>query len=646
MRVEKQIDFKLSAQDKTKAVLGSVDQRLGSITKSVGIYSAAVGAAGLAAAAGLAVATSKAMASIDATAKLSDRLGITTEGLIGLRHAAELTGAGADTMDSSLERMNKRLGEAAAGTGEARKYLAALGLDVQDLLRLSPDQAFAEIAESVNGLSTQSEKAAVAAALFGREGVSLLNTMALGKDGLHDTAVEAEALGLSFSRIDAAKVEQANDAIHRARMAFSSTGRTIAVNLAPYITAVANGITDAAKESGGFKKEIGEAMEMGISGATNLAYAFTGTSVVLGAMKHDFLAFQSMLWEGLMKLREANLSVRESLPSFAGGPGSESYDEAKRILDEQRLIYNQIQLDKEAALASGADALELHDKIQAKLEAYRKKILEASQAAAVGAVSGGNGTLQPLPFNISSFSNLLGDGKAKSDPFAGYPDQAAGRLDSLRESLYTEEEAVQASYWNRWAIVQESQQLGLVGEQEYSDLMIEIGQKRADALADLDQRRLAVGMGILSMLQSGAMQSSKKGFEIAKVAAIAETTINTYKAATGAYSALASIPYVGPALGIAAAAAATAAGVANVNAIKSQSFGGGGGGGSISPPGYGAGTPGSPVVTQPTVQQAPAREVQVNLHLYGTIVESDGYVRNELAGSIKRALQDGVDFGL
>ncbi len=60
----------------------------------------------------------------------------------------------------------------------------------------------------------------------------------------------------------------------------------------------------------------------------------------------------------------------------------------------------------------------------------------------------------------------------------------------------------------------------------------------------------------------------KKGAGIAKAFAISETIINTYKAATGAYSALASIPFVGPALGIAAAAAAIASGLANVQKIR------------------------------------------------------------------------------
>jgi len=58
-------------------------------------------------------------------------------------------------------------------------------------------------------------------------------------------------------------------------------------------------------------------------------------------------------------------------------------------------------------------------------------------------------------------------------------------------------------------------------------------------------------------------ENSKAG----KAAAIAQATIDTYKAATSAYASLAIIPIVGPGLGVIAAAAAIAAGVQNVKKI-------------------------------------------------------------------------------
>lgn len=97
--------------------------------------------------------------------------------------------------------------------------------------------------------------------------------------------------------------------------------------------------------------------------------------------------------------------------------------------------------------------------------------------------------------------------------------------------------------------------------------------------------RMDLSANFLGQMSALMQSSNKKMFEVGKAAAIGETVINTYKAATAAYSAMAGIPYVGPALGVAAAAAAVVAGLANVSKISSTQFGGsggasGGGGGS------------------------------------------------------------------
>lgn len=68
-------------------------------------------------------------------------------------------------------------------------------------------------------------------------------------------------------------------------------------------------------------------------------------------------------------------------------------------------------------------------------------------------------------------------------------------------------------------------------------------------------------------------KQQKAAFQIQKAANIANATIDTYKAAQGAYASLSSIPVIGVGLGIAAAAAATSAGLLNVKRIASQQFG-------------------------------------------------------------------------
>ncbi|MCG8041324.1 MAG: tape measure protein [Candidatus Thiodiazotropha endolucinida] len=71
-----------------------------------------------------------------------------------------------------------------------------------------------------------------------------------------------------------------------------------------------------------------------------------------------------------------------------------------------------------------------------------------------------------------------------------------------------------------------------------------------------------------------ASAAGGKQSELAKRLAIIQTTIDTYRAAVAAYASLAGIPYVGPALGAAAAGAAIAFGLAQVQAIKSADYAG------------------------------------------------------------------------
>lgn len=85
---------------------------------------------------------------------------------------------------------------------------------------------------------------------------------------------------------------------------------------------------------------------------------------------------------------------------------------------------------------------------------------------------------------------------------------------------------------------------------------------------------LSLSADYFGNLSTIAVAFGKKGHKIAQAAAIAETTINTYKSATAAYSALAGIPYIGPVLGGVAAGAAVAAGFVNIAKIRSTEYAG------------------------------------------------------------------------
>ena len=111
-------------------------------------------------------------------------------------------------------------------------------------------------------------------------------------------------------------------------------------------------------------------------------------------------------------------------------------------------------------------------------------------------------------------------------------------------------------------------------DEEYNNNKYE-NDRKLDALDEANDKKkikrrrttasviMDIASSMFGSLSSILGEESKAG----KAFAVAQATIDTYKAANAAYASLAGIPVVGPGLGYAAAAAAVLAGVANVKKI-------------------------------------------------------------------------------
>lgn len=266
-----------SAANRTQGVMGGLRKAIGPLAAAAGIG-------------GLTVGIGKAMKSIDDLAKSSDRLGVTTQALVGLRHAANQMGASSEELDKGIINMNRRLSEAAAGTGEARDALAMLGLDAQKLATMSPDKAFRTISDALNGVTNQADKTSIAFDIFGRSGVQLINTMSLGSAGLDEMAAEADKLGLSMSRVDAAQVEAANDAIDEMRKAFVGVFQRLSVDLAPSLKVIAELVSEIGSGSSNTLKENEDSL-----GILSRIIGFIGDAIQ--SIRWGF----AKMWEGIYK---------------------------------------------------------------------------------------------------------------------------------------------------------------------------------------------------------------------------------------------------------------------------------------------------------------------------------------------------------
>jgi len=257
--------------------------------------------AGIVGVAGFGALINNSLKTVDSLAKVSDRLGIATQSLAGLRFAAEQTGASSEALDMGLQRMVRRIGQVAAtGKGEAAPALERLGIAIEDIKNLSPEQQFALISEKMKGVANQGERVFITQKLFDSEGVKLLNTLNLGQQGLSAMISEAEKLGIAVNRIEAAKIEAANDAINRAQQAVQGVGNSLAIELAPIIKVVADQFVAASSAGEGFGNKIKGVIERSAGFIGVFADGIHGIQVILKAAEVGVRGFGAV-WASTME---------------------------------------------------------------------------------------------------------------------------------------------------------------------------------------------------------------------------------------------------------------------------------------------------------------------------------------------------------
>lgn len=151
---------------------------------------------------------------IDHAAKASRALGIDTATYQGLEHAAELSGVKTEQLGEALNKLR------ATTAGPL-------------------DEALYDLADRFQGLEDPAARARLLVSKFGESGLKLAGMFEGGRDGLKGLVEEAQKLGFALSDADAAKIEQANDAITRVKRSVEGLFNRILIALAPAIEVAA-----------------------------------------------------------------------------------------------------------------------------------------------------------------------------------------------------------------------------------------------------------------------------------------------------------------------------------------------------------------------------------------------------------------------
>ena len=159
------------------------------------------------------------------------------------------------------------------------------------------------------------------------------------------------------------------------------------------------------------------------------------------------------------------------------------------------------------------------------------------------------------------------------------------QIKDCREQTYTKEneEKLKKLEEENQAILEKAEELYMSDSEKYAreqQKQLEILNQAKDKKLITDKQYAAAKLKIeeattkaqiagVGDTLAAVSEAAGKGTTLGKAAAIASTWIKTYESAMSAYSSMAAIPVIGPALGVVAAAAAAALGLKSIQQIMS-----------------------------------------------------------------------------
>ncbi|MFU1518305.1 hypothetical protein ACM25P_07310 [Vreelandella alkaliphila] len=213
--------------------------------KKAGVGIAALAASATAAAAGIYAYAKSNMDTIDANAKLARSLEGTIDGLRAVNMAA--SDSGLDGMEASLNRMNRRLGAVEMNGGPALKTVERLNLNLREMRDMDVDEKLAYVADRIRDSGVSSQEAARHLQQLGFEQRGASELFLKGGDAIRAARQDIEDYGLSVSMMDAAAIEEANDAIARMGLSSEAMGNAVAIKLAPSLNDMADSINSVTR---------------------------------------------------------------------------------------------------------------------------------------------------------------------------------------------------------------------------------------------------------------------------------------------------------------------------------------------------------------------------------------------------------------
>lgn len=347
-------------------------------SKAAGITAKALGAAAVA----LGALSVRQALVIDSTVKLSRSLGIANEDFQALALLADEAGVEQEALGNLITKGQRAVVEASQGLETYAKAFRTLGLDTKKLLQLSPDKQFEATVEALSKIENPTLRNATAMQVFGRSGRQVINMLEDFAPKLEEARAFNDKFNISVSSIDGRKVEEANDTFARLGKVIGGLGNTIAIEVAPLITAMSNAFI----QSGIDGDNMGKAVKSSLEGAASVIDTVREASLGLKAI---FLSVAQAVLDLAVKFNEVRVAFSEfAVKVIESDITLQNLKAAQAVLENSRNFAGAA-ADEYAALEREAAKFETTSEKIARIQAEAQKRAEEAERKGLKPGAGG-----------------------------------------------------------------------------------------------------------------------------------------------------------------------------------------------------------------------------------------------------------------
>ena len=197
------VKFASEGADQLKNIGGSIADGLGKMSNAAGVAAGAIKGFSIAAVKGLADTG-------EHFENLSKQTGISVLALSSMQATSDQMGISLESITGATKKMQANLSAMGDDAEKATAALEPLGLTLDDLKGLKPEEQFFELGNKIAAIKDPTERTAQAMKLFGKSGTELLPFFNNGTASLKDMEAEAKKLGLSFDELAVEKAAKAD----------------------------------------------------------------------------------------------------------------------------------------------------------------------------------------------------------------------------------------------------------------------------------------------------------------------------------------------------------------------------------------------------------------------------------------------------